>query len=358
MKREVICIFALMACVTMSCSVDDDDNSNGYYSGEDISGQASILRNNGTKEAVLDIDATGNWSLYSGPSVESIDIRSLVLTGTTAGEFPLDVSTTERSYFKLVTNKGTAILAERRLPIDSCYHFRDMGGYKTTDGRFVKWGKVFRTDEYHKINEADLAYLNSLPLRTIADFRSESEASGKANLQPESVTSVHDLNISIGNLTEVITNIIMSGDIKTITEAEVEEVMCDTYRQFVTDEGCLGLFKTLFELLQDNSKTPLAYNCSVGKDRTGIISYLFLTSLGVSKEVAFKDYELTNEYGVKEKYASVTGAYPALVPLFDARGKYLQAAIDQIEADHGSVETFLTDVLDIDLAKMKSLYLY
>jgi len=356
MKMKFIFAASILALMTTSCNDDDDNTKTDLFPGNEIMGKASITREKSSKKATLDIDINGDWDLYVGPSVERIDLSLPVLSGNKKGKYPIDIDNTYRSYFQLVTQEGKALLAERCLPLDSCYHFRDMGGYKTTDGKLVKWGKVFRTDEFKSINDADLEYLNTLPLRTIVDFRSKEEAKGHPNLQPASVKAVHDLNISIGNITGILTG--MGAGLYTITREEIIEIMSDTYRQFVTEDECIDRFKSLFELLQNEDNLPLVYNCSIGKDRTGIVSYLFLTSLGVSEKVALEDYLLTNSYNVADKYAAITTLMPALKPLFEANETYINAAITQIKEDHGSIENFLTNQLNVDLAKMKSIYLY
>ena len=53
-------------------------------------------------------------------------------------------------------------VAERRLPLQGAFNFRDMGGYETTEGRKVKWGKLYRSEELAGLTEWDIAYLQSL----------------------------------------------------------------------------------------------------------------------------------------------------------------------------------------------------
>jgi protein-tyrosine phosphatase len=50
-------------------------------------------------------------------------------------------------------------------------------------------------------------------------------------------------------------------------------------------------------------ETPLALNCSVGKDRTGMGSALILSTLGVSRDVVVADYALTQFYTPPSMYA-------------------------------------------------------
>ncbi|MCB0996287.1 MAG: tyrosine-protein phosphatase, partial [Acidimicrobiales bacterium] len=38
----------------------------------------------------------------------------------------------------------------RRVELDGCYNFRDLGGYATSDGGTVRSGVVYRTDSLHR----------------------------------------------------------------------------------------------------------------------------------------------------------------------------------------------------------------
>lgn len=102
-----------------------------------------INRDKDTKKATFESSIDGDWSIYAGNSVDSIDFSKPILTGKGKGGFPLEVATDSRSYFEIVTPTGKAIIAERHLPMASGFNFRDIGGYKMQDGRHVKWGKIF-----------------------------------------------------------------------------------------------------------------------------------------------------------------------------------------------------------------------
>src|SRR6516162_278771 len=49
---------------------------------------------------------------------------------------------TGRPYFHLTTPGGkTRVVSIRRLPLEGQNNFRDLGGYRTTDGRYTRWGR-------------------------------------------------------------------------------------------------------------------------------------------------------------------------------------------------------------------------
>ena len=60
-----------------------------------------------------------------------------------------------------------AIASRRVVPLEGQTNFRDLGGYRTADGRRVKWGKIYRSGELSRLTDADRSamaeYLVSLP---------------------------------------------------------------------------------------------------------------------------------------------------------------------------------------------------
>ena len=54
-------------------------------------------------------------------------------------------------------------------------NFRDIGGCKSSDGRVVKEGFFFRSANLVNLSKNDLQMLKDLNIKTIFDFRDESE---------------------------------------------------------------------------------------------------------------------------------------------------------------------------------------
>jgi len=115
-------------------------------------------------------------------------------------------------------------------------------------------------------------------------------------------------------------------------------------------------YREFFQILMEEENTPLLFHCSAGKDRTGLGAALFLSALGVNREVIYQDYLLTNEC-LKDKYAVLIESVPLLAPILEARLEYIQAAFDIIDSEYGGTESYLTHYLDADLEKMRSIYL-
>lgn len=350
MNKLLICMI-LGSVILSSCNKKDTLNKAGY-SGEDISKDVIIVRDKATKSASVQIFTTGKWSLYSGSSVDNIDFSKPIAEGQDSGLFPLTVTDSVRSYFQVVTEKGKAVLSDTHLPMTGGYNFRDLGGYRNSDGRYVKWGRIFRSDDLHQLSDADLKYLSAIPIVSIVDFRSEEERTLQPDINPASVKTNYPYSISPGNLMAAVTL-----DIKSLTAEKVEGLMQEMNVLLVTDSVCIDQYRKFFELLQNEEDVPLMFHCSAGKDRTGMGAALVLSALGVDEQTIMKDYLDSNTY-LANKYAQFKSEYPTLSALYEVKPQFLQAGLDRIKKDHGTIENYLTKVLNVDIQKMRDKYLY
>ncbi|MCD8264868.1 MAG: tyrosine-protein phosphatase [Tannerellaceae bacterium] len=257
-----------------------------------------------------------------------------------------------RMYYQLDTRAGRAILAERHLPMRGGYNFRDLGGIRNKEGKYVKWGKLFRSDEMKDLTKEDVIYLNSIPLVTVVDFRSGEEIEESPDVLPDSVRAHYILSITPGNLGEL-----SMQDITSLSAEQSIGIMEAINRQFVTDPACIDQYKQFFSLLQNEENLLLLFHCTAGKDRTGIAAYLFLTCLNVEEKDILNDYLSSNMY-LQDKYGAYIKQYPALAPLLEVKPEYLKAGIEAIRQNYGTTSHFLENYLMVDLKKMRDIYLY
>ncbi|MDR0430152.1 MAG: tyrosine-protein phosphatase [Tannerellaceae bacterium] len=348
MKSFFIYLSFIAAMVISSCA-NKQSPDHPLYKGKDLSGIAEITRDKDTKETTFTIRTDKNWKLYGGGGVEAICYKRPLLKGKEGGTFTLSVSNTRRHYYQLITEEGKTILSERHLPMAGGFNFRDLGGYRTKDGHFVKWGKIFRSDDLHSLTENDLNYLSSIPLVSIVDFRSETEMTQAPDKIPASVKKDYPFPITPGNLTA-------ANDLSALENLNLDSVMMEINKQLVTDPVAIKRYKDFFTLLQNEEEIPLMFHCSAGKDRTGMGAALILLGLGVEEETVLQDYLLSNTY-LKDKYASPIEKFPSLQPLFTVKAAFLQAGLDQLKKTYGSIENYLEGALGVDIAKFREMYL-
>lgn len=255
------------------------------------------------------------------------------------------------------TDTETTVKGLRQLPLDGQSNFRDLGGYKTVDQKTVKWGQLFRSGQLSNLTDKDLHYLSTIPLKTIIDFRSEEESKEQVTLLPPTVSNEVLLPIKPGNLSKNnVMQIVMDAN-----DVLANKLLVDINEQLVLHNQ--DEYKAFFKEVE-RADAPLMFNCTAGKDRTGLAAALLLTALGVDKETVREDYLLTNQcvslntLNIQEQFDLNDDQANVLLTLFTVKEQYLDKALSTIEQHYNTVENFLTDALKVDIALLKSKYLY
>ena len=232
------------------------------------------------------------------------------------------------------------------VPLQGGSNFRDLGGYRTAQGRTVRRGSVFRSAHLGTLTDADRLAIGRLGVRTVVDLRGVNEAA-------ETPHRVEGLGCRIVGapiepaVGEKIRGAVADGS---ATPFVMMGFLTDHYRDY--PRRCAPGFRTLFATLSEDDHRPLVFHCTAGKDRTGFASALLLTLLGVPWETVMEDYLRTNDL-----WTGHIGRYPELdidtrAAIVEARTPYLEAAFDVIRADYGSPEAFAEKALGLD-AKLR-----
>lgn len=236
-----------------------------------------------------------------------------------------------------------ALAEDRTINLENAYNVRDLGGYDAGDGRKVRWHALYRSGDLHSLSENDVETLRQRGIKTVVDFRTDRERELEPHRLPETVEQVITLPITPGNVIEY----------DNMTADDAVEAMRTIYR-YIVNEG-QPEYTILFQTLADPANTPLLFNCSAGKDRTGIAAALVLSALGVDRETVFEDY-LLSEACLKGKYQSQIDLDPEGEPFYTVRREFLEAAFDEIDTRYGGMESYLQKQLKVDTALLRSLY--
>lgn len=256
----------------------------------------------------------------------------------------------------------------RELGLDSTTNTRDLGGYRTSDGHTVRWGLLFRSDAVTAPTARDDAILRTLRLRNSVDFRSDDEiSSAGANQFAPSVRMHHVPLLDEGTqaLSEAI-QAVLRGDDPSIAEellgdGKAEAIAAQGVINTVRSPEALEGFGETLRLLSRAEKAPMIFNCTAGKDRTGIFAALVLRLLRVPEATVLADYELSNEYRAAHNastYARLAeaGVDEALLrPLLEQDGANLDGMFRTIEEDYGSFDRFLVEGLELDRRTIEKL---
>jgi protein-tyrosine phosphatase len=256
-----------------------------------------------------------------------------------------------------MTMQPTPAQALRIRHLEGACNFRDLGGYRTRDAREVKWGYVFRTGVLGYFTPKDNEQLNQLGVRAICDLRRADERESEPTRWPDANTQ--HFSWDDGSAPPTI-RLMAANHFHPYTAAGMHAAMIDLYRALPAwmAPRLRGIFTCIAQ-----GHVPVLVHCAAGKDRTGIATALLLAALDVPQETIIEDYLLTNECDLVQfmlaqhqvKLGEADGNHPLLgMPedirrvLFAADVDYLQAALDQIERDHGEVLAYLRKEVGVD----------
>jgi protein-tyrosine phosphatase len=251
--------------------------------------------------------------------------------GFGSGDGSLTVTAAYGDWIRLVPTIGEPlVLTVRDLGLASDPNLRDIGGYRTTDGRWVRMGVVYRSQAL-ALSAADLAAVDSLGITADYDLRTTSEIAQSPDVVPGGATY---------------TNLNVLADISlapTLTSpASAEQYMEEMEQYFVTNSTAQAAFGTLLTDVA-NSNGAVLYHCTAGKDRTGWATAVLLTLLGVPQDTVVQDYLLSNTYyfdspAVQAELKAMPAAESAVyAPLLEVQVSYLQAGFAQVTASYGSM---------------------
>ncbi len=245
--------------------------------------------------------------------------------------------------------------AHRLLPFDGAHNFRDLGGYKAADGRSVKWGKLYRTDKLADLSDADLVFFERLGIRSVVDFRSDSERAAEPDRLPRQDPPLRIVEIPLltdGVDPSAYREKILSGEIE---ELDPSNMLERGNREFV--ESFSSKYGPWLRSLAEPENLPMAFHCTAGKDRAGFASAIALLALGVPEETVRLDYMRTNEYtadlirkrALQILIFSLGRTWPeTMYPLLGVEERYIDAAFDEMKERFGSIDAYLREGLGID----------
>ena len=207
--------------------------------------------------------------------------------------------------------------------------FRDCGGWRTTDGRRVRRGRIFRSRELNNVNprrpdrnftlsdESRDLLTDTFGIRTDIDLRDFAECTGmEASPLGDGVARIH--------------------------------VPGERY-QFVDTPAGRAAFARVFHTLLDERNLPAIIHCRAGRDRTGCTVLLLNALLGVSETDLRRDWEFTERqkgnrrfnYGKIDRLLSTLARYPG-----DTVNAQVEAFVRSLGFDDADIVRFREIMLE------------
>ena len=200
---------------------------------------------------------------------------------------------------------------DRHLPYDTVFNFRDVGGYRTAQGRRLRWRRLFRAAALHDVSPRDAAAIHAdLGIAAILDLRRPDEIENESpDLGPLVARVPRRENFSLIPLPVEAPS---AGDIHvaaTLDEQYGRGPSGERYGAYL-ERGAAAVTAAVAALCEPRAY-PALVHCTAGKDRTGVLIALVLDLLGVPDDIIVRDYALSG--GVVRRFVA-NGRIPAGTP--------------------------------------------
>lgn len=207
--------------------------------------------------------------------------------------------------------------------LETTMNTRDLGGHLCNNGETTKYNRIIRSDKQNYPNDRDIEFLTKNGITTIIDLREEEsvKASPSAFINRKGFT-YYNFPIEEGSKVP-----------------ESIEAVPGSYMKIASSPMLKNVFTTMAE-----TDTGVMFNCSAGKDRSGVVTAILLMLCDVKQEEIVSDYMLTKEYN-KERFKMAAIHHPNLdINIIIPRETYIKDFIKMFYQDFGTVEEYFRTI--------------
>ena len=250
----------------------------------------------------------------------------------------------------------------RIIEAEGVNNVRDIGGWKTGDGRTVKYGMLYRGGQLNgyagmdaMTDKGKYVFDKILNIKSELDLRRPGKDDGG---QSECWWNAEDnyLKVSLPQYSCI------------LPEFEGSESGGSKFKP-----ESLEAINNIFKFLSDENNYPIYFHCNAGADRTGTLAFLINGLLGVSYEDLTRDFETTSftYYGSRWRSNIIDGQFDESGIMQDDESNYvawgkMYSLLMENYANEGenlslAIERYLIEVCEVDkdcIDAIKDIMLY
>ena len=249
---------------------------------------------------------------------------------------------------------------------------RDIGGYVNKEGDLLVEHKFIRSAELSKIDKKDLlGFLNDYNVKTIIDFRTDVELKKKPIPKVDNINIVHlpvleDENLGVPRNLKQFLKMFKTIIIKGVP---ADTFLTNMYMNMAFSDYSAGVYRGFFDILLSNPDGAILFNCTEGKDRTGIAGMLLMSSLDFDKETIINDYMISKTFcDIKKeifyrrckRFFAGKKITEFLSGIMATKEIYIKSVFDKIESDFNNINNYLMEKIKLttdEIKRLKELYL-
>lgn len=260
-----------------------------------------------------------------------------------------------------------------KLALKKLNNTRDLGGIPTADGRKIRHGRLIRSGKLYKLPLATRERLKRLGVTLVIDLRIDNEVEEYPSTPLDGARYVRiplvcTATAGITHDKSMARLIRMESKRLEKEFGDADDYMRKVYTAMLFNRESRQGLKEIFRLLLEEEGCVL-WNCSGGKDRSGIVAMLLEGLLGVEEKVIIADYVASQRFQRRKRNLQKAGLAIAPIPgkfkqiliaFMAAKPQYMTGAIKEIKEKYGSIEGYCREVLELgdeEIARLKDKYL-
>lgn len=219
------------------------------------------------------------------------------------------------------------------LPLRGAQNVRDLGGYRTAGGGRTKQNVFVRAAKLDELTDQDKNFLYRYGVRTVVDLRSAVEVQES----PCGLLSYDDIRYANVPLIDNIHSDNLNG--------RYPASMSEMYIGLLKNSAVL-IKQALIRLKEE--KQCALFNCTAGKDRTGVMAMLLLNLAGVDRDTIIEDYSASERYNtqIKEVQQEVLNQFGVLLPdyLFESKPEQMERTLRFLESEYRDAASYMEKI--------------
>jgi protein-tyrosine phosphatase len=239
----------------------------------------------------------------------------------------------------------------RHIQFESVPNFRDLGGYRTHDGRAVAWRRLFRNAALDKMNDRDIVRLKQeIGPRAVMDLRSpkDPEKDPEVILLQEIGARHYPIPFSTWPWPGPSKRPDSSSYVKDEAKANSNPTtMGEIYLYRISEKPFGKRLVDALEIIAERDNHPLVFHCTAGKDRTGVLAAMVLAAMGVVDEDIVEDYTLSAPLmkDIRDRMTSDPDTAQGVKDLpdfqWEASAESMAVFLSLLRREHGAADGYL-----------------
>lgn len=223
------------------------------------------------------------------------------------------------------------IKVSKPMDLTGAHNVRDLGVYKNSDGLKLKEHQFLRGDSLNALTKEDQKRLREYGVKAVIDLRSRQEKE-TAPCVWEGSREVDYYSIPL-----------LDGMNSNSFESSFFMSMSQLYIKLLEDNR--EEFTQALKIMSSYRDECVIFNCTAGKDRTGVTAMLLLVLAGVEQDVIAADYG-ASESNMKETFQQQLGLLKERgidVPdyVFQSDSKEMLLTLEYLTKEYGSPESYI-----------------